>query len=163
MLNLEEKLAIIRSFPELERRDVSLGRINFHYEGSVHDKKTVVYRLHPNGNGFVYAGLLSGYETDDKGFVNIRDFTGEELRLVIEKSIRSLSVPVPEPSVSAGRSNPAATGEGRWIGAGAQTLELKLEDDLWYLYAGLNLEMVFETYEEAAIYLQEEGFTRQPS
>ena len=29
MLTFEEKLAIIESFPELERKDVSLGRVNF--------------------------------------------------------------------------------------------------------------------------------------
>jgi len=34
------------------------------------------------------------------------------------------------------------------------------EEDLWYLYAGLNLESAFETYEEAEQYLEEEQFSR---
>ncbi|MGQ0517887.1 hypothetical protein ACT453_49800, partial [Bacillus sp. D-CC] len=58
MLTFEEKLSIIESFPELERKNVSLKRVNFHFEESRLDKKNVVYHLHPNGNGFVYA---SGY------------------------------------------------------------------------------------------------------
>ena len=49
MLTFEEKLAIIESFPELEKRTVSMGRINFHYEESASDKKNVVYHLHPMG------------------------------------------------------------------------------------------------------------------
>ena len=51
MLTFEEKLAIIESFPELERKNVSLGRVNFHFEGSIYEKKNVVYHLHPNEIG----------------------------------------------------------------------------------------------------------------
>lgn len=32
MLSFEEKRAVVESFPELERKNVSLGRINYHYE-----------------------------------------------------------------------------------------------------------------------------------
>ena len=104
MLRFEEKLEICSSFPELERRDVSLGRVNFHYEESLYDKKTVVYHLHPNGNGFVYAGLVEGLQTDEKGLVNIRDISADDLRALIEQSIRSLSQreedpPAPSPNI----------------------------------------------------------------
>ncbi len=34
MLTFEEKLSIIESFPELERKNVSLKRVNFHFEES---------------------------------------------------------------------------------------------------------------------------------
>ena len=91
MLTFEEKLAIIESFPELERRNVSMGRINFHYEASASDKKNVVYHLHPNGNGFVYGEELNGYQKNEKGMVNIRDFSADELRTIIQKSILSLT------------------------------------------------------------------------
>jgi hypothetical protein len=91
MLTFEQKKEIIESFPELARKDVSLGRINYHYEGSGYDKKIVVYHLHPNGNGFVYAGNMSGYETDERGLVNIRDYSAHDLRSIIKASIRSLS------------------------------------------------------------------------
>lgn len=91
MLTFQQKIHILESFPQLERRDVSLGRVNFHYEGSNYDKKTVGYHLHPNGNGFIYAGRLDRPDVNDKGFVNIRDFTESELRQLVQQSIDSLS------------------------------------------------------------------------
>lgn len=156
MLTFEEKLAIIASFPELSRKDVSLGRVNFHYEASAYDKKTVVYHLHPNGNGYVYGGHLEGISTDDKGFINIRDYDADDLRALVKASIRSLTQGPAAEQDSAG-----STTEERWIGENKDVLLLVYDDDMWYLYAGLNLESAFETYEEAQEYLQEEGFTRQ--
>ncbi len=156
MLTFEQKLSVIESFPELTRKDVSLGRINFHYEESGYDKKIVVYHLHPNGNGFVYAGHTADYATDERGLVNIRDYSAEELRKLIRASIQSLA---PKTSAEQAVSGDAAE-EERWHGPNGQTLLLIHEDELWYLYAGLNLESAFETYEEAARYLQEEGFKR---
>src|SRR5690606_1473237 len=121
-------------------------RVNYHYDQSVTDKKTVVYHLHPNGNGYVYAGELQNFQTDRKGFVNIRDFTAEELHSLIERSIRSLSI---TPS-----SVPAAMGqveEERWVNFKGQTLELKFEDEdqMWYIFSGLMLDATFDTYAEA--------------
>ncbi|GAA0133181.1 hypothetical protein YSY43_00210 [Paenibacillus sp. YSY-4.3] len=174
MLTFQQKIQILESFPQLERRDVSLGRVNFHYEGSVHDKKTVGYHLHPNGNGFIYAGLLDHLDVNDKGFVNIRDFTEPELRQLVQQSIDSLSglstgyssSPVPaaasggisgidEQSAASGHNS----GEELWHDPEGTSLLLKPEDDLWYVYAGSIVEMVFETREEAEEYLREEGFT----
>ncbi|WP_375104862.1 hypothetical protein ACDZ28_12830 [Paenibacillus sp. RS8] len=162
MLTFEQKLAILDSYPQLERKNVSLGRVNYHYEESQHDKKTVVYHLHPNGNGYVFAGLLRGYETDDKGFVNIRDYSESELRSLLDASITSLSIYIPEaPVVSKRKKKTAAAADSIWTNDEGHTLTLKLEDDLWYVYADFNLEMAFETHEEAKEYLAEEGFTAQ--
>ncbi|MFD0772209.1 hypothetical protein ACFQZ1_26260 [Bacillus sp. CGMCC 1.60114] len=157
MLTFEEKLTIIESFPELERKDVSLGRINFHYEESRLDKKNVVYHLHPNGNGFVYAGHLKGYKTNDKGMVNIRDFSAEELRSLLEKSLHALSQePVEEVTLTEDSQ------EEEWINQDKHTLTLIKEDeDMWNVYAGLQLDGTFNSYKEAAQYLDEEGFTRK--
>ncbi|PLT30538.1 hypothetical protein [Peribacillus deserti] len=155
MLTFEQKLAIIESFPELTRKDVSLKRVNFHYEESMKDKKNVVYHLHPNGNGYVYGEFLKGYETDDKGMVNVRDFSEEELRSVIEKSIESLS---------AGHVDDLdqdyTVQEEHWNNMENQTLTLVNEDDMWNVYAGLNLDGTFPSYNEARSYLEEEGFTK---
>ncbi|MBW7461403.1 hypothetical protein K0U00_45845, partial [Paenibacillus sepulcri] len=87
----------------------------------------------------------------------------EELRSLIDESIHSMSMKVPQaPQPKSRRKQAAASQEsgqaGSWKGPDDQTLDLRLEDDLWYVYAGLNLEMVFETYDEAEQYLQEEGF-----
>lgn len=155
MLTFEEKLAIITSFPELERKDVSLGRINFHYEESASDKKNVVYHLHPNGNGFVYAEHIHGFATNDKGFVNIRDFSEDQLRSVIERSIRGLSKSI---------ENEAPIEEQEkeeWINEDGHTLILLQEDDMWNVYAGPLLDGTFHSYNQALGYLDEEGFTRR--
>lgn len=155
MLTFEEKLAIIESFPELERRNVSMGRINFHYKDSASDKKNVVYHLHPNGNGFVYGAELNDYKISDKGMVNIRDFSTDELRTIIQKSIFSLTQKtITKVPVFEGQK------EEKWINEARQTLMLVHEEDMWCVYAGLNLDGAFNSYGEAAEYLTEEGFTR---
>ncbi|WP_018751091.1 hypothetical protein [Paenibacillus sanguinis] len=167
MLTFEQKLNILESIPDLERRNVSLGRVNFHFEGSAYDKKTVVYHLHPNGNGFVYAGLLQHPDADDKGFVNIRDFEEKELLDLVKASMASLSKREDKPedfevaptaAQATSYAAPSGTG-GLWINDKGETLTLKYEDDLWYIYSGQSLEMAFETREEAGEYLNEEGFT----
>lgn len=159
MLTFEEKLAIIRSFPELSEKKVSLGRINFHYEASRHEKKTVVYHLHPNGNGFVFAGHLPRKKTDDKGMVNIRDYSAEEFRSLIAASIAYLSQ---EPMVkTAPESAEEAPSEEIWVNKDQVELLLRNEDDLWNVYVGANLDGCFESYKEAVDYLHEEGFKRQ--
>lgn len=154
MLSFEQKLAIADEFKALTRKDVSLGRVNYQYEDSVYDKKNVIYHLHRSGNGFVYAGRLQGYETDDKGFVNIADFTADRLREIIAASIDSLT----------GEDGPDVepANEEIWQNAKRQTLELKYdaEDRMWYVYAGLSLDGAFESYAEAAEYLKEEGFAK---
>ena len=155
MLTIEEKLSIIESFPELERKNVSMGRINFHYEASASDKKNVVYHLHSNGNGFVYGAELNGYKKNDKGMVNIRDFSADELRTIIQKSILSLT-----PTTSTKVPVIEEQKEERWTNQDHQTLILVQEEDMWSVYAGLNLDGVFNSYGEAAEYLHEEGFNR---
>jgi hypothetical protein len=158
MLTFEQKLAVLDSYPELERKNVSLGRVNYHFEGSLHDKKTIAYHLHPNGNGYVYAGLLKGYPVDDKGLVNIRDFSEAELRKLLDATIAALAAY--EPFAPAPNRKKQKTQNSRWTDADGNELELKCEDAMWYLYAGVNLEMAFETLQEAEEYLAEEGFAR---
>ncbi|MYL58209.1 hypothetical protein GLW20_11895 [Virgibacillus halodenitrificans] len=148
MLTYEEKLAIIESFTELTRHDVSLGRVNFHYEGSILEKKIVVYRLHPNGNGFVYAGEMADtYPTDSKGMTNIRDFNEKELRQIIEQSIASLSEQEPL--------------REEWMDEEGNTLTLIHEYETWDIYAGNMLDATYPTYNGAADYLQQEGFSKK--
>lgn len=161
MLDFEQKLTIFSSFPELTRKNVSLGRVNFHYEQSVYEKKNVGYHLHPNGNGYVYAGLVPGEAIDGKGFVNIRDSSEPELRRLIRASIDSLSSQpkVPSPVSVQMTGSPAAL-ESRWSGPNNNTLLLTCEDGLWHVCSGIQLEAAFETYEEAETYLREEGFRR---
>ncbi|MEJ8307064.1 hypothetical protein [Saccharibacillus sacchari] len=160
MLTFEQKIAVLESFPELTRNDVSMGRVNYHFEGSVHEKKIVGYRFHPNGNGFVFAGLVGDYDTDDKGFVNVRDFTETELREIVDASIRSLSSDrETSPSKPVSAASAQSTGDEIWTDGDGQELILKFEDETFFIYSGSSLEMAFETREESEEYLAEEGFT----
>jgi len=156
MLSFEEKLKVIESFPQLERKDVSLRRVNFHYVESGSEKKNVVYHLHPNGNGFVYADELKEYDTDNKGMVNIRDFSEAELREIIGKSIQSLVPNTIEEKTIAEES----VEEEEWINSENNALLLLQEEGFWNIYAGVNLENSFSSYEEACEYLKEEGFNK---
>lgn len=156
MLTFDEKLAIAKSFPELEEKKVSLGRVNFQYPESKTDKKNVIYHLHPNGNGFVYAEGISGYPVDQKGMVNIRDFSKEELYTLIQKSIDKLSAdPKQEPM------NDSDAFEEVWRNEEGHTLTVIVEEDMWNVYAGIYLDGTFPSYNEAKSYLMEEGFTKQ--
>ncbi|MCZ2259325.1 hypothetical protein [Sporosarcina sp. G11-34] len=152
MLTFEEKQAIIESFPELTRKAVSLNRVNYHYEDSLYDKTVVIQHLHPNGNGFVYVAGLPGYDADDRGLVNVREATEEELRKTIADSIKGLSEVEEEVE--------AQPIEEQWISQDGSELKLIEEEGFWNLYHGLNLEESFSAYGHAIGYLKEEGFTQ---
>ncbi len=148
MLTFEQKQAIIESFPELTRKDVSMKRVNYHYEDSLYDKTIVVQHLHPNGNGFVYVAGIPGYEVDERGLINIREATEAELRQAVADSIQALSEEKTE----------APPVEQTWVNGDGEKLVLKEELDAWNIYHGLNLEDSFGDYEEAVDYLKEERF-----
>lgn len=153
MLTFEEKEAIIQEFSELTRKEVSLKRVNYHYEDSLYEKTTVIYHLHPNGNGFVYVGDLPQYEAaNDKGLLNIREVSADELRQVIKDSITYLSTEEEEILDE--------EVEEEWKNKENDKLTLLQEDTLWNIYHGYNLEESFGSYEEAKTYLLEEGFRR---
>lgn len=154
MLTFEEKQAIIESFPELAKKEVSMKRLNYHYKDSLYDKTVVVYHLHPKGNGFVYVGDLPEYQADKKGLVNIREATDEELRKIIADSIQYLSEEIVE-------REEIHTTEFEWRNEEGQTLILANEDMLWNIYAGLNLVDSFGSKADAETYLKEEGFKQK--
>lgn len=161
MLSLDEKLAIAASFPELQRKDVSLGRINFHYLESDYEKTTVLYHLHPNGNGFVYAEYIPGCTVDAKGLVNIRDYSEDELREIIAKSIQSLTRSGSPKVAKKEDISGDQQQEEIWVDEDGNLLSVTFVEDLWYIYAGENLDCAFETYEEVQEYLEEEGFDKK--
>ena len=149
MLTFEQKQAIIEQFPELVKKEISLKRLNYHFEGSLYEKSVVVEKLHPNGNGFVFVGDLLKYESiaSDKGLVNIRDFSEEALKEIITDAIAYLAEEiVDEPIIEL------------WRNREGSELELHFEEPVWNLYHKGNLEDTFGTKEDAAGYLREEGF-----
>ncbi|QUW20259.1 hypothetical protein JSQ81_10230 [Sporosarcina sp. Marseille-Q4063] len=150
MLTFEQKQEIIESFPELTRKEVSMKRVNYHYEDSQFDKTVVVQHLHPNGNAFVYVAGLPGYSADDRGLVNVREATEEELRKTIADSIALLSEEeAEEPTV-----------EETWVNGEGVELKLVEEEGAWNIYHGLNLEESFGNYGYAQGYLKDEQFTK---
>ncbi|OMP67887.1 hypothetical protein [Domibacillus epiphyticus] len=159
MLTFEEKKAIIDTFPQLSAKNVSMKRINYHFEESLYEKTIVVYHLHPNGNGFVFVGDLPGYDANDKGLVNIREATEAELRSAITDSIRYLSDKAEDEIIE----QEPVLNEEEWSNQKGQLLILANEDELWNVYTGLNLEESFESFKEAERYLLEEGFRRTRS
>ncbi|QOT00279.1 hypothetical protein JNUCC42_06025 [Brevibacterium sp. JNUCC-42] len=158
MLTFEQKQAIIESFPELTKKEVSLGRLNYHFEESLHDKKIVVNHLHPNGNGFVYAGHLPKKKTGPKGMVNIRDYSEEQLRSLINDSIAHLSTEYVETENDLDSADPI---EEIWVNRKGVTLRLVQEDELFNVYTGDNLEDSYNSYKGAVTYLHSEDFKRQ--
>ncbi|GKV54938.1 hypothetical protein NCCP2222_08850 [Sporosarcina sp. NCCP-2222] len=152
MLSFEQKQKIIESFPELTRKEVSLKRLNYHYEDSLYEKTIVVQHLHPNGNGYVYVEGISGYTPDDRGLVNIREASEEELRRTIEDAIRGLATEE--------QWDEAESIEEAWVNDQGQKLTLLEEEGFFNIYHGYNLEESFGDYGEAVDYLKEERFKR---
>ncbi|GEK29930.1 hypothetical protein KZO01_02390 [Kurthia zopfii] len=152
MLTFEQKKEIIGRFSELTEKSISMKRVNYHFEGSQFEKTIVVEKLHPNGNGFVYVGDLLAYNADDRGLVNIRDFSEQELIAVIEDAIMYLSE-VDEPKAE-------VVIEESWRNASNDQLLLVEEDPYWNVYHAFNLEESFGTKEDAEAYLREEGFKK---
>lgn len=148
MLSFEQKQAIIESFPELTKKEISMKRLNYHFEDSLYEKTIVVEKLHPNGNGFVYVGDLLKYDkmSNDKGLVNIRDFDEKALREIISDAIDFLSEDMDIPVVE------------NWTSRDGVTLELRHHRRDWNIYYQGNLEETFGTHEAAVEYLHEEGF-----
>ncbi|MCM3723751.1 MULTISPECIES: hypothetical protein [Solibacillus] len=150
MLTFEQKQEIIESFPQLTKKEISLKRVNYHFEESLYEKSIVVEKLHPNGNGFVFVGDLLKYEKEagDNGLVNIRDYSEEALREIVRDSINYLSEEEEEilPIVET------------WTSREGTKLELEFNDRSWNIYHQGNLEESFGTREDAVAYLREEGF-----
>ncbi|AYC30448.1 hypothetical protein [Paenisporosarcina cavernae] len=154
MLSFEEKQTIIESYTDLTKKEVSMKRLNYHYEKSLYDKTVVVHHLHPNGNGYIFVGDLKKYDSDAKGLVNIREASEAEIREMIEDSIAILSTEeVVEEVVEE-----VETIDQNWTNREGQSLQLVEEDTLWNVYHGSNLEESFGSFDEAEEYLLSEGF-----
>jgi len=152
MLTFEQKQAIIESFSELTKKEISLKRLNYHFMDSLYEKPIVVEKLHPNGNGFIFVGDLLRYEQEaNKGLVNIRDYDEQQLREIIADAIQYLSeeIETEEPISEI------------WHSREGDQLQLVFEQRSWNVYHGENLEEAFGTYDTAKEYLLEEGFRKK--
>ncbi|WP_099221897.1 hypothetical protein [Listeria costaricensis] len=149
MLTFEQKQQIFARFDELEEKSVSMGRLNYHFEGSKREKTLVIKHLHPNGNAWLYAPFLERDDLDKEGYLNIRDLSESEIEQLLKEAIGYLSTD----------GDPYQEGFYEWYQDGnGDALKLSYENKMWIIYTGENVEAVFPTREAALGYLADEGF-----
>ncbi|AIS60148.1 hypothetical protein [Listeria ivanovii] len=149
MLNFEEKKALIESMGDFELHEISMDRMNVHYPESKRDKKIIVKHLHPNGNAFIYAPFLEVEPLDKQGYVNVKDYSENEIRVLLEEAKEYMD------------KDEAGYKEGLtkiYQDKNGDRLSLVYENEMWVVYTGENLEAVFPTMEGAEGYLLDEGF-----
>ncbi|PDL31426.1 hypothetical protein AFZ03_09635 [Listeria monocytogenes] len=144
-----EKKALIESINGFELHEISMGRINVHYPASKRDKKIIVKHLHPNGNAFVYAPFLEVEPLDKQGYVNVKDYSENEIRVLLLEAKEFMDSD--EDGYKEGLTKIYQDNSG-------EKLSLVYENKMWVIYTGENLEAVFPTLESAEGYLLDEGF-----
>jgi hypothetical protein len=92
MLSLAQKREIINSFEELREHEDKFGRFFYYFDKSPTRKKIVAREFVSSGNGYVYGLLLPEYKDVlyQDGSVCVKEFSAEELKYIIRKSIESL-------------------------------------------------------------------------
>lgn len=93
MLSLAEKRKILNSYDELSEREDKFGRFFNYFDRSITRKKIVVNEFVSSGNVYVYGKRIPEYKDVlyKDGSVCVKEFTAEELRDIVRKSIDSLS------------------------------------------------------------------------
>lgn len=98
MLSYEEKIEIFRSFPELEEKEISENRVNFAYPDSRRQRINLGAELQSSGLGYVNGKDIDpaicankGYRVNAKGWINIKDFTKDQLKEVIRIAMFTMS------------------------------------------------------------------------
>lgn len=91
-LSLQQKRQIFKSFPELTEYVDKSGRYGYNFEGSKHKRKNIAREFTHTGNGYVFGeNLVDFYQlADERGWVNVRDFTATQLRDIVRRAIDSL-------------------------------------------------------------------------
>ncbi len=98
MLSFEQKITIFRSFQELEEKPISNNKLNYIYPDSLQRGKMLSTQLQPSGNGYVIGKYMDeetihskGYIVDNRGWINIKEFSSEDLHEVISTAMTSMS------------------------------------------------------------------------
>ncbi|WP_342542433.1 hypothetical protein MHH33_16855 [Paenisporosarcina sp. FSL H8-0542] len=92
------KKSIFASFTELKEKESSRNRIDYVYPQSAKRAKILATKIYPSGNGYVIGKFMQdelihskGYQVDSRGWINIKNFSREELQEVISFAIKSLN------------------------------------------------------------------------
>ncbi|MGE7218555.1 hypothetical protein ACQKJC_18810 [Priestia koreensis] len=98
MLSFERKKTIFSSFTSLKEKEISNNRTNFVYPYSLRRAKVIATQLHPSGNGYLLGLYMDSeviskrdYKVDERGWISIKNFSEEQLRVAIEDAIFSMS------------------------------------------------------------------------
>ncbi|XQY93781.1 hypothetical protein ACNRWW_10420 [Metabacillus sp. HB246100] len=92
-MTLSDKRQILNSFHELRENEDKFGRFFYYYDESPSRKKIVAREFVPSGNGYVYGKFIPDYKDSlyKDGSVCVKEFSAEELRIIVRKSIDSLN------------------------------------------------------------------------
>ncbi|MFD1676734.1 hypothetical protein [Alicyclobacillus fodiniaquatilis] len=92
MMTFSQKIEFLQSFPELNKKELPDGRVNFYYANSRKQGKVIVRELYPpTGNGYLCGRYMSDFKVDARGWINIRDVGKEQLRTMVLAAISSMS------------------------------------------------------------------------
>lgn len=98
MLSFEQKKAIFRSFQELQEKRLRNNKLNYIYQDSLQRGKILSTQLQPNGSGYINGKYMDGniirtkgYIVDPRGWINIKDFSAEDLHEIITLAMISMS------------------------------------------------------------------------
>lgn len=89
MLSIEEKRNILNSFEELTERIDEYERHFYYFYDSNSRRKLLGREFSLSGNGYIYGEVLEDYKNicDDRGWVNVKNFTENKLYDIINKII----------------------------------------------------------------------------
>jgi len=96
MLSFDEKKEIFRSF-DLVEKEMSNGKLSYHYPKSKQRGQVLATQLHTTGNGYVIGKYMSeeivianDFQVDSRGWISIKEFSKEELKNLISHAMDSM-------------------------------------------------------------------------
>jgi hypothetical protein len=90
MLTLKQKRSVLLSFPELSETQISNDRYNYEVRFETSGKSIVAREFSHTGNGYVLGTNESQHLIDARGWINVKELSEAELRLVIRHAINHL-------------------------------------------------------------------------
>lgn len=90
MLSLNEKRNILNSFNELTERVDEFGRHFYYFYESSTRRKILGREFVISGNGYIYGEIFPEYKDlcDDRGWINVKNFSEENLISLMTKLIQ---------------------------------------------------------------------------
>lgn len=90
MLTLEQKRSVLLSFPEIQQTQITNERYNYEVLFATSGKRIVAREFSHTGNGYVLGTDNSKHPIDARGWINVKELSEAELRLVVRHAINHL-------------------------------------------------------------------------